>query len=315
MVVGASPRGSFRSRTHLDVANPDPAADYQAALDKFAHLQLLDGDAVNSVCRSRLLAHNTKTPHAIVLLHGITNCPEQYAELAPELYRRGYNVLVPRIPRNGLADRMTDELRRLTADELRAFADGVVDIAAGLGEAVTVMGLSGGGVLAAWMAEFRPEVDTALVLAPAIGIMPSPALVAANRLLMHAMLRLPNLMTRRMASHDNGIPHTYVGFATRGLGAMMRLGFVTLDAARRHSPLARRIVVVVNENDRAISNTLALALARRWKRHSPNAVSVYRFPASLGLLHDLIDPRQNGQQTERVYPVLLDLMTAPTAGG
>lgn len=310
MGVGASPSESFRSRAQLDVANPEPAADYQSALDKFAQLQLLDGDAVNTVCRSRLLAHNAKAPRAVVLLHGITNCPEQYAELAPELYRRGYNVLVPRIPRNGLADRMTDELGRLTAGEMRAFADMVVDIAAGLGERVTVMGLSGGGVIAAWMAQFRREVDTALVLAPAIGIVPSPALTVANRALMHALLRLPNLMTRRVALHDNGIPHTYVGFATRGLGAMMRLGFITLDTARRHPPRARRIVVVVNENDRAISNALALALARRWKRHSPDVVDIYRFPASLGLLHDLIDPQQKGQQTERVYPVLLDLMMA-----
>lgn len=298
------------TRRRLDQADPQPAANYPSALEKFAQLQRLDDDAVNPVCRSRLLTHNAPTARVVVLLHGVTNCPEQYAQLAPQLYRLGYNVLIPRIPRNGLADRMTEELKRLTAEEMRAFADAVVDVAAGLGTAVTVVGLSGGAVLAAWMAQFRPEVETAVVIAPAIGVLAALPIAhgGANRLAMHVMLRLPNVMTRRIVRYDNGLPHNYVGFATRGIGAMMRLGFTVLDAARRHPPLARRIVMVVNENDRTISNRLALALAHRWEATRRMAVSVYRFPASLGLPHDVIDPQQEAQQVERVYPVLLDLI-------
>ena len=152
---------------------------------------------------------------------------------------------------------MTEELKLLTADEMRAFADAVVDIAAGLGDAVTVVGLSGGGVLAAWMAQFRVDVETAIVVAPAIGILATLATLplanaSANRLVMHTLLRLPNLMTRRVIRYDGGLPHGYIGFATRGLGAMMRLGFVTLDVARRRPPAARRTVMVINESDRAM---------------------------------------------------------------
>lgn len=315
--VAAGQTSTRAGRPRLDVANPQPASDYQSALEKFNQLQLRDGEDVNGVCRSRLLSHNVRTPAAVVLLHGITNCPEQYAQLAPALYSRGYNVLVPRIPRNGLADRMTEELKLLTAAEMRDFADSVVDIAAGLGESVMVMGLSGGGVIAGWLAQFRREVETAIVIAPAIGIVTAPGFLSAsaNRLAMRAMLRLPNLMTRRLAPHDNGISHTYLGFATRGLGAMMQLGFATLDAARRQPPLARRMTVVVNENDRAISNVLAMRLASRWRARCPDAVSVYRFPASLGLVHDVIDPQQKDQQTDRVYPVLLDLLASVPVNG
>ena len=237
MAIGISQRVP---RPRLDQSDPQPAADYQTALEKFAQLQARDGADVNPVCRSRLLAHNGRTARAVVLLHGVTNCPEQYAQLAPKLYSLGYNVLVPRIPRNGLADRMTEELKLLTAGEMRAFADAVVDIAAGLGETVTVMGLSGGGVLAAWMAQFRADVDTAIVIAPAIGIVASPAHLAANaganRLVMHLMLRLPNLMTRRIIRYDGGLSHTYAGFATRGLGAMMRSRL--RDAGCRPAPSA-----------------------------------------------------------------------------
>ena len=82
-------------RGRLAQADPQPAADYQSALDKFAQLRILDGDDINPVCRSRLLTHNARTARVVVLLHGVTNCPEQYAQLAPQLYSLGYNVLVP----------------------------------------------------------------------------------------------------------------------------------------------------------------------------------------------------------------------------
>src|SRR5260221_4241500 len=193
------------ARIRLDQADPQPVHDYQSALERFARLQALDGDEVNPVCRSRLLAHNTRTERVVVLLHGMTNCPEQFAQLAPQLYGLGYNVLVPRIPRNGLADRLTEELKLLTAEELRAFADAMVDLACGLGERVTVVGLSAGGVLAAWMAQFLPAVEAAIVIAPSIGIVPSLPIrnLTINPLLMRTMLRLPNLMTRRVIRYDN----------------------------------------------------------------------------------------------------------------
>jgi alpha-beta hydrolase superfamily lysophospholipase len=300
------------ARPRLDQANPQPVHDYQSALERFARLQALDTDDVNAVCRSRLLAHNMRTERVVVLLHGMTNCPEQFAQLAPQLYGLGYNVLVPRIPRNGLADRMTEELKLLTAEELRAFADAMVDIACGLGERVTVVGLSAGGVLAAWIAQCRPEVETAVIIAPAIGIVPSLPIgnMTANRLLMRTMLRLPNLMTRRIIRYDNRLPHNYIGFATRGLGAMMRLGFAVLAAARRTPPAARRIVMVLNGGDKAINNAVALTLVRRWRARRGTDVTTYRFPASLALIHDMVDPQQKAQQIDRVYPVLLDLIAS-----
>ncbi len=299
------------ARPRLDQADPQPASDYQSALERYARVQARDGADVNAVCRSRLLAHNARVERAVVLLHGMTNCPEQFAQLAPQLYGLGYNVLVPRIPRNGLADRMTEELKLLTAEELRAFADEMVNIACGLGERVTVLGLSAGGVLAAWMAQVRAEVETAIVIAPAFGIVPSLPVgnAAVNRLLMRVMLGLPNLMSRRVIRYDKRLPHSYVGFATRGLGAVMRLGFTVLDIARRTPPAAGRMVMVTNDGDTAISNALAVTLARRWQRRRPADVSTYRFPASMGLIHDVIDPLQEAQQIDHVYPALLSLMS------
>ena len=125
----------------LTQSQPDPAADYATALEKFATLQSLDGDDLNPVCHSTLLTHDRKTDRVVVLLHGITNCPQQYATFAPQLFERGCNVFIPRMPRNGLADRMTNELQHLKAQELRTFCDDICDIAAGLGDRVVVTGL------------------------------------------------------------------------------------------------------------------------------------------------------------------------------
>ena len=65
------------------------------------------------------------------------------------------------MPKNGHADLNTEELRCLTAGELRACSNSMVDIAHGLGEHVTYAGLSAGGTMAAWVAQNCAHVDKA----------------------------------------------------------------------------------------------------------------------------------------------------------
>jgi esterase/lipase len=67
----------------------------------------------------------------------------------------GYNVLIPRLPRHGLADRKVENLSPLKAEELRDCADASVDIACGLAQKVYVARLSAGGTLSAWIAQNR----------------------------------------------------------------------------------------------------------------------------------------------------------------
>lgn len=292
-------------------AEPDPARDYATAYARCEELLALDGPEVNPVCHSYLLTHGAKTEHALVLVHGVTNCPAQYTAFAPLFFEQGYNVLVPRIPWNGLRDQSGTALRHLTAGELRAFSDAVVDIACGLGERVTVAGLSGGGVVAAWAAQFRGEVERAVVISPAIGTI--PALPFGNelicRLAMRMGKRLPNMMTQRFQRSTAGPPHRYRGFATRGLAAVMQLGFAVLDAAKATAPAAQSVQVVVNENDTAVNAPLACALASAWMARAGSRAGLYTFARDRQLIHDLIDPTQPLQQTSYVYPILLDLIT------
>jgi carboxylesterase len=293
-----------------------PARDYDETLQRFATLQALDGSEINPVCHSYLLTHEQRTEQVIVLVHGITNCPRQFVQLAPLFFERGYNVLVPRIPWNGYADQSGVAMEHLTAQELRAFGDEIVDIACGLGERITVMGLSGGGVVAAWIAQCRADVERALVIAPCIGIVANAPLgytgnVAVNRLATTLMHYLPNMMTQTFRPMKGGPPHNYEGFATRGLGQTTELGTAIYDAARFIPPATKTIAMITNDRDIAVNNALARELARRWQVTAPGRVTNYVFREASMLDHDIIDPTQKNQRVDYVYPILLDLCGAP----
>ncbi len=288
--------------------------DYATAQDRFVSLQQLDGPDLNPVCGSKLLTHGQTTDHAIILIHGMTNCPQQYCDLAPLLYEQGYNVLIPRMPRNGLADRNTQDLAELTTNELIDFSNKVADIAHGLGRHITVVGISVGAVVASWIAQFRADVDAALIIAPSFGIVSN--LPIANRTVNMAVkqffLTMPNVMTQRFRPFNEGPAQGYYGFATRGLGAAMQLGSLVFHAARNQPPASSEVLFVLNDSDPAVNNAMSLQLLQSWRKLGA-AANVYTFTAEHHLIHDIIDPQQVEQQTAYVYPILLDLIAQVAA--
>ena len=79
-------------------SQPHPATTYAGAMERFEKLSAQDDNGanpVNPLCRSQLLTHGEKVERAIVLVHGIPNCPQQYAKLGPLFHERGLNVLIP----------------------------------------------------------------------------------------------------------------------------------------------------------------------------------------------------------------------------
>jgi alpha-beta hydrolase superfamily lysophospholipase len=289
---------------------PDPAADYADAEAKFAALQARDGDDVRGDCRSTLLTHGARTPRVYVLLHGLSNCPQQFVQFAPMLFERGANVLMPRIPRHGNVDLTGHELAKLTPEELCRFGDAVIDIARGLGEQVFVMGLSGGGVVASWIAQVRPDVERVVLVAPSFGVLPAarPLSVAVNGFGFWLFRALPNRMIPR-APGSQWPPHAYSAFASHGVTAMLQQARAVIYGASRRKPAARSEVVILNDDDSAVNNELTSRLIRRWQKRAPGAVSTYTFAKDLHLIHDVVDPTQPKQQTAYVYPILLHLLT------
>ncbi|HEY6285880.1 MAG TPA: alpha/beta fold hydrolase [Ktedonobacteraceae bacterium] len=309
-LIGLVLKASNRSSTDaLASHSTDPATDFETAISRFAQVQAQEAadGTLNPVCRSKLLTHGSKTERVIILMHGMTNCPQQFVKLAPIFYEQGYNVLIPRMPHNGLADPDTDDLRYLKAAELRDCSNAMVDIARGLGDHITFLGLSVGGLMAAWVAQYRDDVNKAVIIAPSFTISPRLG-VGISRVIMRLFLILPNIMTQHLKPFKDGPDHNYLGFATRGLGEMMRFGFSIYDTSKKTSAVAQSVLVITNAADAAVNNKIPSMVAKNWQINGLKQFDKYEFDAHYKLIHDLIDPGQKQQNVAVTYPVLLDLL-------
>ncbi len=132
--------------------------------------------------------------------------------------------------------------------------------------------------------------------------------VAVSKLVMYLVRITPNLMTQWVRPFTGAVRNTYHGFATRGLAQSMRLGLSVFDAAKSKKPAAQSILVITNAADPAVNNTITRQLVQRWQANGMQQLSTYEFLANYHLIHDVIDPNQQEQQTALVYPILLDLI-------
>ena len=288
---------------------PQPVPGYAEALRLVDSLRASEAGGIASECGSRVFTHGGPVRHVVVLLHGLANCPAQFDSLGRMSFSRGANVFIPRLPRHGFADRMTQELARSDAAELRAFTDRVVDIAQGLGDTVTVVGLSVGGALASWAAQERSDVDRAVLIAPMIGVAQS-----GNRwtpFVARLASRLPNVFVwwdPKAKQELAGPKHVYPRFSTRAIAAALRLGWLVHERSSSAAPACRSLTMVTVGGDRAVDNELSAELVRAWQRHGVRELVTYEFPAELALNHDVVDPEQVGGNPSVTYPVLTRLI-------
>lgn len=138
---------------------------YDQAIAKAAELNTTEAkNGVTANCRSALRTHGAKTAKTVVMFHGITACTDQFKVLSDTFFEAGYNVYIPRAPHHGTDDPKLHA--NVRTSELVEFANLSLNIGRGLGEEMGVAGLSGGGMLATWAAEYRPDVQRLLVLSP-----------------------------------------------------------------------------------------------------------------------------------------------------
>ncbi len=287
-------------------ATTHPVADYGEAAYRVETIQRRDGADVLPVAHTQFMAQGRKTERAIVFLHSLSNSPEQFYELGRRFFDYGYNVLIPRMPHHGNANRMTTEQSRLDGKMLLAHLNEAIDIAQGLGRHITVAGQSVGGVLAALGAQYRRDIDLAVPINPTFGVFGLP--VGLSYRVAKMLLRLPNqfLWWDFFRGPRFGPDYIYPRVATHALAEGLLLANTALVSAQVMKPAARSILVVTHSKD-ALSTTSASAkIIVLWKQRGA-AVRTHRFN-DLPRLHDIIDPWSIGARMEMVYGKLLDLI-------
>lgn len=290
-----------------DVVPARPAHTREDALAQLAELQAADDSHIAGPCATRLLEPDGAPTATIVLWHGFTNCPAQFAEVAEALRARGYRVLLPRIPRHGVADVLTRELTELRPDDLTAHAAAVIDIAAGFGDPVWVAGLSAGGVLAAWVAATRAEVQRVVVSAPFVApkAMPMPVV--------RLMVRLRRLVPAiylwwdpRKKENLGESPYVYPGFPLPGMLPFLHVAEALYDRRVPVTTQPSRVVLTSNPGDFAIRRDVALEFVNRVFGGRAQTVAVATLDDSLGWWHDFVDPHgPHHGTTEQVTEVFL----------
>ena len=283
-------------------------ASYQDAIQRIEAIHARDTDAVNPLACSQLYSHNRKTPRAIVLWHGYTSSPRLYYLLVPRFFDLGYNVWTPRLPHSGLADRLTNDHARLTRDEIIRFTNETIDAARGLGDYLIVGGESLGGVMAAWSAQYRGDVDLAVLMNSAFATHRVPENV--NTLIARLLLLVPNFFVwwNPKLRENNGPAHAYPRFSTHALAHTFLLADQIYRAAKKLKPAAQSILSVTSAKDVAVNNHVIAQIVKRWREHGAN-VSEFQFQgAEVPPLHDMIDPTQPNQNIAYVYPILVNLI-------
>jgi pimeloyl-ACP methyl ester carboxylesterase len=280
------------------------AAALVAALD--AGEDHLLGDEM----RSAVLDHGRRTARVTVLLHGLTASPRTWREFARVRHARGENVLIPRLPRHGHADRMSEALTGLTAAELTAHGARVIDTASVLGAEIVLVGHSLGAALALHLAHRDPRVFRAIAVAPFLGIKRLPR--DWNAWVRALLEKSPNrFLYWNPIDKGRGVPqHGYHRYTTRSLAACFELAEMLRRDAREGPPQARHIEIVRNASESSVNNRAIDDLVVLWRAVGGANVRLHRL-VGLRPSHDIIEPERRRAQALRFLPMLHAILDEP----
>jgi pimeloyl-ACP methyl ester carboxylesterase len=232
--------------------------------------------------RSRLLSHGRPTGRAVLLLHGYTESPAQFDQLAPVFYAHGYNVYAPRAPHHGTVD--PGAHARLDAAALLDYAAGAMDVAAALGDEAGVVGVSGGGVLATWLARHRADaVRRLLVLSPFYA--PGPAQVPRFAVGPMTVLYGRRLLPDHLSS---------AGYSYRAISQYLRIAR-TLSAGGARTGLLSA-AVAFSALDAVIDQRAAVEVTGALAAANGIPLEVDRLPADLAVGHNVVTPAVLGDR-------------------
>lgn len=112
---------------------------------------LIDSGAIRAGNYPEIMYHGESRKNAIVLVHGLTDSPYFMKAIAKRFYAMGFNVLLPLLPGHGL--KIPDsQIDTVTFPQWLDEVNFAVDCATGLGQQISIGGLSAGGNLATYKA-------------------------------------------------------------------------------------------------------------------------------------------------------------------
>lgn len=268
-------------------SQPDPYEDYPEAVARIRDIEIGErAMPLSSVGRSYALVHGSQVETAVVIFHGYTDVPDQFQKVAKGYFDAGANVWVPRMPFHGYMNRMTDDLSELTPEVLRQAADENIDIAAGLGRNVEVVGLSGGGAMAAWSAAERADVTRTVIISPLM--LPKGYKPWMIRPLARLVAMLPDSYTWWTDEEDKAPGPEYPRYSRRGITSyLMMVERAKADGAGGRKPVQGDVVIVSNLADQHLDTQYPIDVMRPLVRDDRSFTTI-TIPASEGLKHDIV---------------------------
>lgn len=287
---------------------PHSASSYEESLEKFALLKKKESTLpLSPQGHSQLFIHGKKTERVFVLLHGLTASPEQFASLASLLFDSGANVIIIRARYAGFANLLNEEQGKQSAQDLLEQASIGLDIASGLGNKISLVGISAAAVSSAWMAQHREGIDQVLLIAPFFGVHGWSTL--RTDITSKLLFLLPNFyFSETKASQNNGTvsPYNYPRFGTTSIANTLLL---SKNVRSFDDPLkVRRLGILISAADAKVNNNLTTMIAQKWNRENPEIIQIYEFSKDQKVPHDSINPHRSDQKTAEVYPKILEML-------
>jgi len=226
--------------------------------------------------RPILKTHGKKTARAVMILHGVSGEPSAMAELADWFYQTGYNVYVPRAPHHGLKD--GKQHGKVRASELVKFMSDSAGLVSGLGDELGVIGHSGGGTLATWLAQYGDGLfSRVLLLSPYYE--PDASQVPKWQV---ALLR--NVYGNHLLPDQ---------FFDGALSYRALANYVIVKQNYRSDLKAvglKHVGLIIGSEDRLIDSTMARDIAEKMAKNSGATFTNETTPAHMGVGHELIWP-------------------------
>lgn len=272
-------------------SQPHPFGTYEEAAGRIGVIEVGEAQAdLIPEGESIALLAGSRTDTCVVIFHGYTSVPAQFRLIAQGYREQGYNVWVPRLPYHGSTDKMTDDFSKLTARGLRQFADESIDIAAGLGKRIIVIGFSGGGSLGVWSSVERPEVSQTILISPLLH--PLGFAEWQDRPLIRALRALPVDVYNWWDPDEKDTAvegYNYPRFSLKGIAALLSLAhWADAKAAEAPYPAKSPVLLVRNDGDQRLDSAYNERFVTRMA--APGDLTVFRIPAEAGLLHNFISP-------------------------